>query len=178
MTAARERRVSLGARHGPAPHSRKDEQRRRATAARAVTATSAQKADVLSGCGAVLSDAESTRGDVTGVAMARKSRARSARGKGRRRSREKASGLERARGRAHDGDEVDDGATILQLASGLRSRSASQDEGEGSRYRSGLRARGALVRAYGGSRRRASGWRVGRRRREAARPTATRSATE
>ena len=58
--------------------------------------------------------------------MARKRRARSARGKGRRRSREKASGLERARGRAHDGDEVDDGATILQLASGLRSRSASQ----------------------------------------------------
>ena len=58
--------------------------------------------------------------------MARKRRARSARGKGRRRSREKASGLERARGRAQDGDEVDDGATILQLASGLRSRSASQ----------------------------------------------------
>ena len=58
VTAARERRVSLGARHGPAPHSRKDEQRRRATAAWAVTATSAQKVNVLSGCGAVLSVAE------------------------------------------------------------------------------------------------------------------------
>ena len=56
---ARERSVcSLVARHGPTPHSRKDEQRRRATTARAVTATSARKVGVLSGCGAVLSVAE------------------------------------------------------------------------------------------------------------------------
>ena len=54
---AREAR-SFGARHGPAPNLRKDEQRRGATTARAVTATSAQKVGVPSGCGAVLSVAE------------------------------------------------------------------------------------------------------------------------
>ena len=188
------------------------------------------------------------RGDVTGVAMARKRRARSARGKGRRRSREKASGLERARGRAQDGDEVDDGATILQLASGLRSRSASQGkrakaaatgavcgreerwfgrtaeadaelavgewvgagerprarrrrgrrrgrdsstrswardaegvavrEGVDSRHGGGLRARGALAQAYGEKPTPGSQMPSGRRGREAARPTATRSAAE
>jgi hypothetical protein len=180
--------------------------------------------------------------------MARKRRARSARGKGRRRSREKASGLERARGRAHDGDEVDDGATILQLASGLRSRSASQGkrakaaatgavcgreerwfgrtaeadaelavgewvgagerprarrrrgrrrgrdsstrswardaegvavrEGVDSRHGGGLRARGALAQACGEKPTPGSQMPSGRRGREAARPTATRSAAE
>ena len=77
--------------------------------------------------------------------MVRKRRARSARGKGRRGSREKASGLERARGRAHEGGEVDDGATILQLASGLGSRRASQ----GKRRRQPPRERLAGARSAG-----------------------------
>jgi len=54
---AREAR-SIGERQGPAPSSQQGDQRRRATTARAVTAKSAQKVDVLSGCGAVVSVAE------------------------------------------------------------------------------------------------------------------------
>ena len=56
---------SLGARHGPAPSSRKSEQRRRAKTARGTTATSARGIGALSGCGAEMA-AQRTRGDVTG----------------------------------------------------------------------------------------------------------------
>ena len=56
---------SLRARHGPAPGSRKNEQRRRAKTARAVTATLARDIDALSGCGAGIA-AQRKRGDVTG----------------------------------------------------------------------------------------------------------------
>jgi len=52
---------SLGTRQGPAPSSQQGEQRRRAMTARAVTATSAQKADALLGCGAVMGSAEHAR---------------------------------------------------------------------------------------------------------------------
>jgi len=61
MEVARERRVQLGARHGPAPSSRQGEQRRRATTARVVTATSAQEVDALLGGGAVMGIAKHAR---------------------------------------------------------------------------------------------------------------------
>ena len=57
-----------------------------------------------------------------------------------------------------------------------RMRLATVQEGEDSRHRSGLRARGAIARAYVGGRRRAHSRRVGWSGREAARTTAARSA--
>ena len=57
MEVAREKRVQLGARHRPAPSTRQGEQRRRAKTAQAAAARSAQKVDVLSGGGAVMSSA-------------------------------------------------------------------------------------------------------------------------
>ena len=87
---AREKRAQLGARHGPAPSTRQGEPRRRAKTARAAAAMSAQKADVRSGDGAVMSSAGHV-GVATVVMGARERRAQSARGTGRRRARDKAS---------------------------------------------------------------------------------------
>ena len=95
MEVAREKRARLGTRHGPAPSTRQGEPRRHAKTARAAAAMSAQKADVRSGDGAVMSSAGHV-GVATVVMGARERRAQSARGTGRRRARDKGEQRRRA----------------------------------------------------------------------------------